>query len=84
MADEPLPPTSRKHRVIHWNPDAGSAPVRRRLSWWRILAWTVGGFFGLLFAAGLVIRGIKLVFGPEVFVARAPQVPGPELSLIHI
>jgi tetratricopeptide (TPR) repeat protein len=78
MADEPLPPTSRKHRVIHWNPDAGVAPARRRLSWWRFLAWTVGGFFGLLFAAGLVIRGIKLVFGPEVFMARASQTPGPE------
>jgi|GEM_PF-438297 len=76
MADEPLPSPSRKHRVIHWNPDAGNAPSRRRLSWWRVLAWTVGGFFGLLFAAGIVIRGIKLVFGPDVFVASSSPIAG--------
>lgn len=77
MAHEPPSSPSRKHRVIHWNPDAGHAPSRRRLSWWRVLAWTVGGFFGLLFAAGIVIRGIKLVFGPDVFVAGPSQAAGP-------
>lgn len=34
-----------------------------------MLLWTVGGFVGLLFAAGLVIRAVKLVLGPEVFQA---------------
>lgn len=67
MAEENDPVAAKKHRVIHWNPDAGAAPVRRRWSWQRIVGWTVGGFFGLLFAAGIVIRVIKLVAGPEVF-----------------
>jgi tetratricopeptide (TPR) repeat protein len=58
---------AKKHRVIHWNPDAGSAPARRRWSWPRIILWSVGGFFGLLIAAGIVIRAIKLVAGPQVF-----------------
>jgi tetratricopeptide (TPR) repeat protein len=58
--------TGKKHRVIHWNPDAGATPDRRRWSWQRIVLWTVGGFFGLLFGAGIVIRGIKLV-KPDAF-----------------
>jgi len=71
MAEDPNHNPSRKHRVIHWNPEAGNEPVRRRWSWWKIAGWSVGGFFGLLFAAGIVIRGVKLVFGPDVFGSRA-------------
>jgi hypothetical protein len=67
MAEENEPITGRKHRVIHWNPDAGSAPVRKRWTWQRIVGWSVGGFFGLLLVAGIVIRVIKFVAGPEIF-----------------
>ena len=59
--------TGKKHRVIHWNPDADKTPDQRRWSWKRIVLWTVGGFFGLLFAAGIVIRVAKRVLGPDIF-----------------
>lgn len=71
MAEENEPTTSKKHRIIHWNPDAGSQPEKRRWTWRRILAWSVGGFFGLLVAAGVVIRVAKAVFGPELFQAAS-------------
>ena len=71
MAEENEPVTGKKHRVIHWNPDSGSAPVRKKWTWPRIIGWTVGGFFGLLFLAGGVIRVIKLVAGPEIFQSQA-------------
>lgn len=71
MAEDNESNATKKRRIIHWNPDAGREEVRRRWTWKRILGWSVGGFFGLLFAAGLVIRGIKLVLGPDVFQTRA-------------
>ncbi|MBM3853288.1 MAG: hypothetical protein FJ399_09040 [Verrucomicrobia bacterium] len=74
MADANDPNAAKKRRIIHWNPEAGREQVSRRWTWKRILAWSVGGFFGLLFAAGLVIRGIKLVFGPQVFQPRVAAV----------
>ena len=74
MAEETDLPSGKKHRVIHWNPDAGREQARRRWTWKRILAWTVGGFFGLLIAAGIVIRVAKLVFGPDLFQARPEAV----------
>ena len=70
MAEETEPTTGKKHRIIHWNPDAGKEPVRRRWSWLRITLWTVGVFFGLLFAAGGVIRLVKLV-KPDAFHPQA-------------
>ncbi|MBI5693529.1 MAG: hypothetical protein HZC55_25925 [Verrucomicrobia bacterium] len=76
MAEENEANPSKKRRVIHWNPDAGREEVRRRWTWKRIVVWSVGGFFGLLFAAGLVIRGIKLVMGPDVFRPRVVAAPG--------
>ncbi len=77
MAEENDPNSVKKRRIIHWNPDAGREQARTSWTWKRILAWSVGGFFGLLIAAGLVIRGIKLVFGPEVFTPRSEVVaPG--------
>ncbi len=66
MAEESELTTGKKRRIIHWNPDAGKEPVRRRWTWGRITLWSVIGFFALLFAAGGVIRLIKLV-RPEVF-----------------
>ncbi|MSU70520.1 MAG: hypothetical protein EXS39_07060 [Opitutaceae bacterium] len=71
MAEDNEPIGGKKHRVIHWNPDAGAAPARRRWTWQRILGWSVGGFFGLLFAAGIFIRVVKFVAGPEIFSSRS-------------
>lgn len=67
---------AKKRRVIHWNPDAGREQVSRRWTWKRILLWSVGGFFGLLFAAGILIRGAKMVFGPDIFSPRPEAVAG--------
>lgn len=67
MAEENDPTPGKKHRIIHWNPEAGNQPEKRRWTPLRIAAWSVGGFFVLLFGAGLVIRAAKLVFGPETF-----------------
>jgi len=67
MADENENISGKKRRIIHWNPNAGRQQSRRRWTWQRILVWGVGGFFGTLLVAGLVIRGIKLVLGPDVF-----------------
>lgn len=66
MADETESSSGKKRRIIHWNPDAGNEQATRRWTWKRMLVWGVGGFFALLFAAGIVIRGIKLV-RPGVF-----------------
>lgn len=76
MAEENEIQAGRKRRVIHWNPDAGREQVNKRWTWKRILLWTVGGFFGLLFAAGGVIRLAKLVLGPDIFGPRSAQVAG--------
>ncbi|MSU49181.1 MAG: hypothetical protein EXS37_08885 [Opitutus sp.] len=77
MAEENESGSAKKRRVIHWNPDAGREQVRRRWTWQRVLGWGMGGFFGLLIAAGLVIRGVKMVFGPDVFQPRAAAVATP-------
>jgi tetratricopeptide (TPR) repeat protein len=77
MAEEIELNSAKKRRIIHWNPEAGREQVRSRWTWKRILLWSVGGFFGLLFAAGIVIRVAKLVFGPDIFESRAVAVaPG--------
>src|SRR5687767_14710102 len=71
----------KKHRVIHWNPEANEAPVGRRWTWKRIVGWSVGGFLVLLFSAGIVIRVIKYVAGPDVFKPRAELVGADGLPL---
>lgn len=76
MAEELENPSGKKRRVIHWNPEAGREQESKRWTWKRILLWTVGGFFGLLFAAGGVIRLAKLVLGPDVFGPRVEQTAG--------
>ncbi len=88
MAEENEPTAGKKRRIIHWNPEAGNTAVKRRWTLPRILAWSVGGFFGLILVAGLAIRGVKLVFGPEVFqgssVTAASEGPAvtPELAFV--
>ncbi|MBI5766202.1 MAG: hypothetical protein HZA93_00285 [Verrucomicrobia bacterium] len=82
MAEELESSAARKRRVIHWNPDAGREAHERRWTWKRVLLWTVGGFFGLLFGAGIVIRVTRLIVGPQFLrpaseqaVAMAPENP---------
>lgn len=77
MAEEIESGSAKKRRVIHWNPDAGREQVRRRWTWQRLLGWTVGGFVGLLLVAAVVIRGAKLVFGPDVFGPRTAAAAAP-------
>lgn len=67
MSESPDPVPTRKRRIIHWDPEHGQATRQRRWTPLRLLGWAVGGFFALLLVAGLVIRGVKLVLGPEVF-----------------
>jgi len=76
MAEEPDSNAAKKRRIIHWNPDAGREQVKRRWTWQRVIGWTAGGFLGLLLVAAVVIRGIKLVFGPEVFSPAPVAVAG--------
>lgn len=76
MAEEIEFNSAKKRRIIHWNPDAGREQERSRWTWKRILAWSVGGFFGLLLVAGIVIRVAKLVLGPDIFAPRAEAVAG--------
>ncbi len=66
MAEDIDPNTAKKRRIIHWNPEAGREQVSRRWTWKRIVLWTVVGFFGLLFSAGIVIRVVKRV-RPDLF-----------------
>jgi len=77
MAEEIEPTPGKKRRIIHWNPDADANRASRQWTWKRIVAWSVGpGFFGLLIAAGIVIRVAKLVLGPDIFKPRAELVAG--------
>lgn len=70
---EPTDNTSaKKRRVIHWDTDQGPETNRRKWTPLRILAWAAGGLVGLLLAAGLVIRGVRLVIGEDKF--RAAQI----------
>jgi tetratricopeptide (TPR) repeat protein len=86
MAEEIEPPVGRKRRIIHWNPDAGKEPVGRRWTWWRVLLWTVGGFWVLLFAAGGVIRLVRFarpdLFQPPVVVSSVPVNVDPNAAFV--
>lgn len=63
MAEENESSSVKKHRVIHWNPEAGREQTSRRWTWKRMLAWGVGGFFALIIALGLINRIPKLFGG---------------------
>lgn len=76
MSEEIESNAGKKRRIIHWNPDAGQEQVRQRWTWKRILAWSVGGFFGLLLVAAVVSRVAQLVLGPDIFSPRAALVAG--------
>ncbi len=72
MADETDSSTAKKRRVIHWNPEAGRETAQRRWGWKRIAHWSLGGPVALLLVAAVVIRGVKLVLGPQVFQGGSP------------
>jgi hypothetical protein len=76
MAESPAPVSGKKRRVIHWNPEAGQEPVKSPWTGKRILLWSVGGFFGLLFAVGIAVRLTRLVLGPDVFRPRSEVAAG--------
>lgn len=82
MSESPESAPAKKRRIIHWDPEHGNTSRERRWTPLRFLGWTVGGFVALLLVAGLVIRGVKLVFGPQVFqlagagAGVAPETPG--------
>ncbi|HTL68733.1 MAG TPA: hypothetical protein VL200_13810 [Lacunisphaera sp.] len=71
MSDPADSATAKKRRIIHWDPEHGRAEGKKKWTLLRIVGWTVGGFFGLLLFAGLAIRGIRLVVGPQ-FLRPAP------------
>lgn len=65
MSDQPDSVPAKKRRIIHWDPEHGRAEGKKRWTFLRIIGWTVGGFFGLILVAGLAIRGVRLVVGPQ-------------------
>jgi tetratricopeptide (TPR) repeat protein len=72
---------AKKRRIIHWDPEHGRAEGKKRWTILRIVGWSVGGFFGLILIAGLAIRGVRLVVGPQFLrpgaaAASAPESPG--------
>lgn len=65
MSEQTDSSPSRKRRVIHWDPEQDRATGERRWTVLRIAGWGFGGILAVLIAAGLVIRGIRLVVGPQ-------------------
>lgn len=65
MSEQTDPSPAKKRRVIHWDPEHGQAAGTKRWTILRIAAWGLGGTLALLLVAGLVIRGIRAVVGPQ-------------------
>ena len=86
MSDSSDSSTNRKRRVIHWDPDHGRANGAKRWTLLRIAGWGFGGGLALLIAAGLVIRGIRLVVGPQFLrpAAVAPSSAETDPSLAFV
>lgn len=76
MSEKPEALPVKKRRVIHWDPEQGRATGAKKWTALRILAWGFGGFMALLIVAGLVIRGIRLVAGPQFLRIAAAPAPG--------
>jgi len=68
MPNENEPQSRKKHRVIHWNPEAGKEQKGHRWSIGRIVGWSAGGLVGLLAVAAITTRTIKF-FNPDAFAA---------------
>jgi len=71
---------AKKRRVIHWDPEHGRATGSRRWTVLRIAAWGCGGFLALLILAGLVIRGMRIVIGPQFLRPEAATATTPGAS----
>lgn len=79
MSDQPdSPPAKKQRRIIHWDPEHGQTVGTRRWTVLRVVAWSAGGFLGLLLVAGLAIRGIRLVVGPQFLQTSAVAPDAPE------
>jgi tetratricopeptide (TPR) repeat protein len=65
MSDSSDSSTNKKRRVIHWDPEHGRDNGAKRWTVLRIAGWVFGGGLALLIVAGLVIRGVRLVVGPQ-------------------
>ena len=81
MSEQPDSTPAKKRRIIHWDPEHGRSAGKKHWTLLRILGWSAGSFLGLLIIAGVAIRGIRLVVGPQFLsnrpaVARAPENPG--------
>ncbi|MBI2815280.1 MAG: hypothetical protein HYX71_13475 [Opitutae bacterium] len=79
MSEQPDSSSAKKRRIIHWDPEHGRAAGKKHWTLLRILAWSAGGFVGLLLVAGLAIRGIRLVVGPQ-FLSDRPAAAAAEES----
>ena len=81
MSELPESSPAKKRRIIHWDPEHGRAATKKHWTLLRVLAWSAGGFLGLLIIAGVAIRGIRLLVGPQFLsgqpaAATAPETPG--------
>ncbi len=79
MSEHPDSSPAKKRRIIHWDPEHGRAAGKKYWTLLRILAWSAGGLIGLLLIAGIAIRGIRLVVGPQFLTSR-PAVAATEES----
>ncbi|HWA24911.1 MAG TPA: hypothetical protein VG734_04480 [Lacunisphaera sp.] len=61
MSEQTDSSPTKKRRVIHWDPEHGQSSGKKSWTILRVAAWGFGGALALLVAAGLVIRGIRLV-----------------------
>ena len=73
MSEQPDSTPAKKRRIIHWDPEHGRTAHKKRWTILRILAWSTGSFLALLIIAGIAIRGIRLVVGPQ-FLTNRPAV----------
>lgn len=78
MSDTPDSNPNKKRRVIHWDPDHGRANSAKHWTVLRIAGWILGGGLALLIVAGLLIRGIRLVVGPQFLRPDATAPAGAE------
>ena len=77
MSDQPETTLPKKQRrIIHWDPEHGRSVGKRRWTVLRVMAWAAGGMLGLLLVAGLMIRGMRLVVGPQFLQTPASVTPG--------
>ncbi len=65
MSEQTDPTPAKKRRVIHWDPEHGQSTGKKSWTILRYAVWAAGGLLALLIVAGLIIRGIRMVAGPQ-------------------